>query len=80
MALLRRCVTFGVRRDDEAGRQRLARREPLALGVIQATSKSGWPVVERWKFLLKTTAISGVWWIKGNSVMVEVWKQEGLQQ
>ena len=40
VALLWRCVTFGVRRDDEAGRQRLARRKPLALGVVQAASKS----------------------------------------
>ena len=38
MALLWRCVTFGVCRDDVAGRQRLARREPLALGVIQTAS------------------------------------------
>ena len=43
VALLWRCVTFGVRRDDEAGRQRLARREPLALGVVQtASGRSTW--------------------------------------
>ena len=41
MALLWRCVTFGVCRDDVAGRQRLARREPLALGVVQAASGTG---------------------------------------
>lgn len=38
VALLWRGVTLRVGRDDESGRQSLARREPLALGVIQATS------------------------------------------
>ena len=47
VALLWRCVTFGVRRDDVAGRQGLARREPFALGVIQAASVSGW--LPHWK-------------------------------
>ena len=38
VALLWRCVTLRVGRDDEAGRQSLARRKPLALGVVQAAS------------------------------------------
>ena len=61
VALLWCCVTLGVRRDDESGRQRLARGEPFALGVVQAASTAarGWLVVARWKFLLKSTAISG---------------------
>ena len=38
VALLWCSVTLGVRRDDESGRQRLARREPFALGVVQTAS------------------------------------------
>jgi len=38
VALLWRCVTLWVRRDDEPGRQSLARGEPFALGVVQAAS------------------------------------------
>ena len=38
VALLWRGVTFGVRRDDEAGRQSLPGGEPLALGVVQTAS------------------------------------------
>ena len=38
VALLWCSVTLGVRRDDESGRQRLARGEPFALGVVQTAS------------------------------------------
>jgi len=62
VALLWCCVTLWVSRDDESGRQSLARGEPFALGVVQAASTAaarGWLVVARWKFPFKTTAISG---------------------
>ena len=38
VALLWCSVTLGVHRDDESGRQRLARGEPFALGVVQTAS------------------------------------------
>ena len=63
VALLWCSVTLGVRRDDESGRQRLARGEPFALGVVQAASTAA-ARSARWKFLLKSTAISGFWWQK----------------
>ena len=42
VALLWRCVTFWVSRDDESGRQSLAGCEPLALRVVQAASTVAW--------------------------------------
>ena len=59
VALLWRCVTLRVRRDDKAGRQSLAGREPLALGVIQATL-AGWlsPHSACWVHL---TIITATW-------------------
>ena len=58
VALLWRCVTLRVRRDDKAGRQSLAGREPFALGVVQATLGAAVAGFSDF-FGLKITAISG---------------------